>query len=101
MGKAKIRRWRASEGKWTDKTCARHKHVYSVHATACIYRDTGFIDYYDVMRCTQCNSFHCIPREGSMLGSLREDEVDRSLPTVNLYTPHKWLIGFKDAILKR
>jgi hypothetical protein len=96
LGNYPVRQWKR-ECKWTDKTAKRHKHIFDVHAVAQLRNPNGYIDCFDVMKCRDCNSFKCIPSKGSMHGLL--DEVDESLPKIKLFTPHKWLIGFKDVVL--
>lgn len=99
MGNNSIRRIIKQEQKWRDKSCPKHKHNFSIHALAQINRGEQDTSYYNVMKCTKCNSFNCIERPGAADGFImNEDLIDMSLPIIKLYTPHKWLVGWKDAV---
>lgn len=96
MGKNFLRQVSHSECRWTDNTVNKHKHDFSIEA--CVELNNNiFINYFHVMKCSCCNSFKCIPKEGSMMGVISEPLND--IPLIKLYSPHK-VITLKDAVLK-
>lgn len=99
MGNTMIRKLCKNEAKWTDKSAKRHKHNFNVHAVARLKRPNGRSDFYDVMKCEYCNSFKCIPKEGSCTGFL-PNGGNGQLPIIRLKTSHKYFISFKDAELE-
>lgn len=72
--------------KFNDKS-AKHKHDYAVRAIAEISSYSGTYRHL-VNKCSYCNSFKCIPSEGSMSGFT--NIVDNSLPTIRLHSSHKF-----------
>ena len=97
MGKAKIRRILSSESKWIDKDAPRHKHNYSTHAVVQL-RNVDKVSYYDVMKCSKCNSFKTIPKPTSAMGFIG-DTYKGDLPILRLYSSHKWIMGFSGSTL--
>ncbi len=86
--------------KWTDKSVARHKHDFCIRAVCRLRNGTGAFTFYNVVKCSKCNSFHCIPTDKSAAGFIDESGVDPSLPMICLKRSHKYLIGFNGAILE-
>lgn len=60
MGKNYLRQLNLANGKWTDKTCAKHKHNFVI---PCVVRLIGNenkhigVSDYTAMKCDQCLSF--------------------------------------------
>lgn len=96
MGNTKIRKLIAQESKWTDKSAPKHKHDFSVPAIVHVHMSSGADLSYSVTKCTHCSSFVNAKSISSKIDSrhLAGEEV-------HLYSPHKWIIGFKDVKLKR
>lgn len=101
MGSTKLRKIIKSEQKWRDKNAIKHKHVFNQPAVVeLLHGDTGNITFHSVMKCSKCNSFNAIPRPGAIDGFISDTSIiDRSLPIIRLYTPHRWIIGWTDAVL--
>lgn len=97
MGRTKLRRLIAEECKWNDYTAVKHKHEFNIES--CVELLTGDkIFYFHVMKCSHCNSFKSISREGAVDGFTREPLLH--LPMIRLYKSHK-TIGFKGATLRK
>jgi hypothetical protein len=96
MGNTKIRKLINQESKWTDKSVAKHKHDFSVRAIVHVHMNSEVILTYGATKCTQCSSFVDAKSISSKLNRqpLAGEEI-------HLYSPHKWIIGFKDIKLKR
>lgn len=100
MGNAKIRKLVTQEAKWTDKSCKRHKHSFTIHALVIIERPEGCLGYYNVMCCERCSSFRSISEPGNVLGCiLNPADIDNTLPKIYFHSPHRWIMGFKDINL--
>lgn len=95
MGNTKIRKLIAQESKWTDKLASKHKHNFIVPVIVRVHMSSEAILSYSATKCTQCSSFVNAKSISSKIDSqpLADEEV-------HIYSPHKWIIGFKDAKLK-
>lgn len=102
MGKNALRKVLKSEQKWRDKNCVKHKHVFNIHAVVELqHGDTGNYTYHDVMKCNKCNSFNTVARQGAIDGYITDTSIiDRNTPIIRMYTPHRWIIGWTDAIIR-
>ena len=96
MGNTKIRKLIAQESKWTDRSASKHKHTFTVPVKVHVRLSSGVTLSYSATKCTQCNSFVDAKSISSKLNRqpLAGEEI-------HLYSPHKWIIGFKDVKLKR
>jgi hypothetical protein len=96
MGNTKIRKLIAQESKWTDRSASKHKHAFTVPVKVHVRMSSGVTLSYSATKCTQCNSFVDAKSISSKLNRqpLAGEEI-------HLYSPHKWIIGFKDVKLKR
>ena len=95
MGNTKIRKLINQESKWTDKSAPRHKHNFTVSAIVHVHMSSEVILSYSATKCTQCSSF--VGAKSISLKAGRQSLADEEL---YLYSPHKWIIGFKDVKLK-
>ncbi len=101
MGSTKLRKLIKSETKWTDKNTIRHRHNFCIHTIAeVINGSAGFKSYYNVMKCEYCNSFKCISQPNNVMGLIQPGYIDTTLPVIRLYSPHTWIIGWKDVVLR-
>lgn len=96
MGNTKIRKLIAQESKWTDRSASKHKHTFTVPVKVHVRMSSGVTLSYSATKCTQCSSFVDAKSISSKLNRqpLAGEEI-------HLYSPHKWIIGFKDVKLKR
>lgn len=82
------------ESRWTDKSAARHKHSFKIKAVVRLHMCENHLRYYEILKCEHCNSFinaRYIPFDRSALTE----------PVIDLYSPHKWIIGFTDVTLDK
>ena len=102
MGRNAIRKIIKAEQKWRDKDSKKHRHIFNIPSIVILYHgETRHITYHNVIKCSYCNSFNTVPREGAVSGYISDiSQVDQNLPTIKMYTPHKWIIGWTDVILK-
>lgn len=92
MGKTKIRRLFSQESKWTDKSCKKHKHDFTIQTGILLTGDKNKHigdTYYVVTKCSYCNSF--------INASFVENPPE--LPILVFEKPH-FAIGFKDIEYK-
>ena len=96
MGNTKIRKLINQESKWTDKSAAKHKHDFSVPAIVHVHTSSEVILTYTVTKCVYCNSF--IKAKFSSSKTIMQPLAGEE---IHFYSPHKWIIGFKDLKIKR
>ena len=84
MGNTKIRRLKKETSKWTDKSCKKHKHDFSIDCTVMLtYKDTR-LSLYRAKKCKLCNSF--------INARYNEEQI---YPILRFKSPH-FAIGFSD-----
>ena len=75
----------------------KHKHNYiieyileitndNIHATGNYYNKK---EYYQVLKCNQCDSFIPSPKKGNSLGLVLNNEYDKNLPLIKAKTNMK------------
>ena len=82
---------------YLPKEIDKHKHNYSVkcvleitnkniHASSNYYNKK---EYYNVLKCSLCDSFISDPKEGNISGNILSYEYDKSLPLISANTNMK------------
>ena len=86
---------------YVPKDIARHKHNYvvkcileitnqNIHASCNNY---GKKEYFNVLKCDQCNSFTSLREEGNFLGWIFDsDKIDKTLPLIKANTKKKNMV---------
>ena len=73
----------------------KHKHNYSIYcileitninSTAICYNEK---EYYNVLKCSMCNSFISVKEEGNFSGKIFNEKYDKSLPLIKANTNMK------------
>ena len=83
---------------WIDKNTEKHKHDFAIHSILKQITPKGRVEYFNIMKCNQCNSFKSIPKPGSVQGFIGDKltENEKKLPLIIGYKKHEYLIGFYD-----
>lgn len=102
FGNTKMRKYQEQNGRWTDKSAAKHKHDYSVPVLVkviCQYTPQ-YPYHYFAMKCRYCNSFHTMPILSNKTGFIRDDLVrgyyeQYDVPVLTLESSKQWVFGFR------
>lgn len=79
MGHLSLRRKRKAETRYIEKHTEKHVHDFKIHCILEITNPAGEISYYNVRKCTKCNSFESINEPGNTQGYISKNLNKREM----------------------
>lgn len=93
-GHNKIRKLFKSECEYNDSHSLKHTHNFSIKCILEVSNNkNNMINYYNVVKCSECNSFKSIKKEGNIQGHIfNTNEIDKRLPRIKAISNSKYII---------
>lgn len=99
MGHLHFRKLIKKETVFIEKKVPKHNHEFKTHCILEVTCLTGSISYYNVKKCTKCNSFESISEEGNIQGAilrpLKKSEIKLPIITAD-YNRKNYLPVFSE-----
>ena len=94
MGHLHIRKILKRDTEYHEKGTPKHKCDFKVHAILEVTMLTGEIQYYNIYKCSKCNSFKSIEEEGNCQGKFFRplNKREAKLPIVTADYNHRMLL---------
>jgi len=98
MGHLGVRKLHKELVTWSEINTKKHKHDFSMHYILEEKSPNGTINYYDILKCNQCNSFKSISKEDNITGHIFDSlsEEQNKLPLLKAKKKHNRILGFYD-----
>lgn len=98
MGHLHLRKILKAETTYKDKSSKKHKCNFEKHCVLKVTDLDNVIEYFNVMKCSDCLSFKSISEPGNVRGCILQDltEEQKNLPVITGTCKHNYRIAFAD-----